>query len=163
MADPMSRPMPSPGGASPMGRNPMASPGGASPADRAGRGAMQATESMLSPGDTMLRQSQGRGVTQSTTVREFLEGYGINVDGPVDQLKQMATGALQNANPAGRMQNMARRSGASPTGQSPMGQRPMGPSPTGQSPMAQRPAGMGATPGRAAQPAPRDLSSLLRR
>ena len=158
MSDPMRRPMPSPGGASPMGRNPMASPGGASPADRAGRGAMQATESMLSTGDSMLRQTQGRGVTQSTTVREFLEGYGINVEGPVDQLKQMARGALQNANPAGRMKNMAGMAGGGPAPQ-----RPGGPSPMGQSPMAQRPAGAGATPGRAAQPAPQDLSALLRR
>jgi hypothetical protein len=139
MSDPMRRPMPS--------------PGGASPAARAGRGAMQRTESMLSPGDSMLRQAQGRGVTGSTTVREFLEGYGINVEGPVDQLKQMARGALQNANPAGRMKNMAGMSGGRPAPQRPMGQSPMG----------QRPAGVGATPGRAAQPAPQDLSSLLRR
>ena len=113
--------------------------------------AMRSSESPLNPTDMMFRQSQGRGVGPDTTIRQFLQSYGVDVDGPVSQLQKLA----QNARPQGKMQGMA--------GGRPAPQRPGGPSPMGQSPMAQRPAGAGATPGRAAQPAPQDLSALLRR
>lgn len=147
MSDPMRRPMPSPGGASPMGGTPGSPPGGGSGM----QSAMRSSESPLNPTDMMFRQSQGRGVGPDTTIRQFLQSYGVDVDGPVSQLQKLA----QNASPQGKMQGMA--------GGRPAPQRPGGPSPMGQSPMAQRPAGAGATPGRAAQPAPQDLSALLRR
>ena len=144
MSDPMRRPMPSPGGASPMGRTQMPSPGGSGM-----QSATRATESPLNPTDMMFRQSQGRGVGPDTTIRQFLQSYGVDVDGPVTQLTKLA----QNATPQGKMQGRAGMAGVRPAPQRPMGQSPMG----------QRPAGAGATPGRAAQPAPQDLSSLLRR
>jgi hypothetical protein len=42
-----------------------------------------------------------------TTVREFFEGFGVDVDGPVMQLIDFTNKQVDNANPVKKMQNIA--------------------------------------------------------
>jgi hypothetical protein len=93
--------------------------------------------SMANPTDSILMKASGM-VTPKTTVREFFEMQGVDVDGPVTQLTALAKKQFENANPINKMKNIAadtalQKGGQPPTqpGVKPMVAPPGQPAPSG--------------------------------
>jgi hypothetical protein len=63
-------------------------------------------QSILNPADAMQMKNSGQ-VTPDTTVREFLEQRGVDVEGPVTQLIEAFKGEMQKANPINKMKAMS--------------------------------------------------------
>ena len=82
--------------------------------------------SALNPTDAKLI-GQNSGITPNMTVRDFLSQQGIDVDGPVTQLADLAKKQMANANPMNKMRNIAADSSLKPGGQPPTmpGVKPM--------------------------------------
>lgn len=107
--------------------------GGGPPGMPPGGGPGQAlaqNQSILNPADAVAMK-QGGQITPETSVREFLESRGVDVEGPVTQLIEAFKGEMQKANPVNKMRAVA---GAGPSpGGPPMGGAP-GMSPGGGQP-----------------------------
>jgi hypothetical protein len=93
--------------------------------------------SMLNPVDAVLMKASGQ-ITPQTTVKEFLESKGIDLNGPVVQLTKLADQQVENANPINKMRNIAadtalQKGGQPPTmpGVKPMVAPPGQPAPSG--------------------------------
>lgn len=67
---------------------------------------LRATESYLNPQDMALKSARGE-IRPDTTVREFLEGMGIDIEGPVSQFNEAMQKQVSNASTPGKMQSMA--------------------------------------------------------
>ena len=79
------------------------------------------------------------GVNENTTVRDFFGKLGVDVDGPVTQLTELAGSQMKKGNPLGKMENMASPGGPGPRptppggpGQMPGAPVPGGPAPGGE-------------------------------
>jgi hypothetical protein len=81
--------------------------------------------SVFNPKDANLIGSSG--MSPDMSVRDFLAQQGIDVDGPVTQLVEMAKKQAMNANPMNKMRNIANDAGLKPGGQPPTmpGVKPM--------------------------------------
>jgi hypothetical protein len=93
--------------------------------------------SMLNPNDAVMMKASGM-VTPKTTVREFFEQQGVDVDGPVTQLSDLAKRQIANNDPLTKMKNIAadtalQKGGQPPTmpGVKPMVAPPGQPAPSG--------------------------------
>lgn len=82
--------------------------------------------SVFNKNDAALMGASGQ-LSPDMTVRDFLGQQGIDVDGPVTQLVEMAKKQAANANPMTKMQNIAADTGLKPGGQPPTmpGVKPM--------------------------------------
>ena len=89
----------------PSGLGPSGSPGPSPP------GPMAQNRSMLNPTDVAAMKQEG-GLQAGMSVREFLGRFGVDVDGPVEQLTKLAQKQGQNANVLTKMQNIAGQPGA---------------------------------------------------
>lgn len=71
------------------------------------------------------------GMDESTSVRDFLSGLGIDVEGPVTQLMQFAKQNMDKADPLNKMENIAATApgGPAPGGPTPGGSPPPSPPP----------------------------------
>jgi len=67
-------------------------------------------QSMLNPADAATMAQSGD-MQANMTVRDFLQQLGIDVDGPVDQLKEFAQKQVSNAGGMSKMQNIAQSAG----------------------------------------------------
>jgi len=108
MADSM---MP-PRGGDPMGGNP-----GGNPMD-----AMKSNMSIMNPVDMAGMKSPnhpGYIDPQKTTVRQYFQQNGVDVDGPVIQLVKFAQDQAGKANPIQKMRNISGQGGGSPGGMPP--------------------------------------------
>jgi hypothetical protein len=113
-------------------------PGGPQmPQGGAGPSPVEKNLSMLNPGDAAMMAGSGK-FTPDMTVRDYFKQLGIDVDGPVTQLVQLAQKQTQNANPINKMRNIAadtalQKGGQPPTmpGVKPMVAPPGQPSPSG--------------------------------
>jgi hypothetical protein len=95
MSDPLRQgPSPASPGPSPMG------PQGP------GQNPMRAAESFLNPADLAMKSQRGE-MRPDMSVREFLSGMGVDVDGPVSQLADKLRGQVKNATTPGKMETMA--------------------------------------------------------
>ena len=116
----------------------MGQPGGMPMAQKAGlpsggSGGMKAQRSIFNPQDLGRDVSEGRLDMNRTTIRQFFQQRGLDVDGPVSQLIPWAQKQAQNATPLGKMQGATQaapapamgRTGAMP-GAKPMVQQPSG-------------------------------------
>jgi len=108
MSDPRMPPQGMPQGAPPQGPSPV-----------------MKNLSVLNAKDANLIGSSG--MSPDMSVRDFLAQQGIDVDGPVTQLVEMAKKQSQNANPMNKMRNIANDAGLKPGGQPPTmpGVKPM--------------------------------------
>ncbi len=93
--------------------------------------------SMFNGRDAGLMQSTGQ-LSPNMSVRQFLEAQGVDVEGPVTQLVDMAKKQVENANPMNKMRNIAAdtalQKGGQPNAQpgvKPMVAPPGQPSPAG--------------------------------
>jgi len=113
----MSDPMPLKTGAPPQGM-PMAGGRGPSPLEK--------NLSVFNPTDAALMGVSGK-MSPNMTVRDFLAQQGIDVEGPVTQLVQLAQKHAENANPMNKMRNIAADASLKPGGQPPTmpGVKPM--------------------------------------
>lgn len=67
---------------------------------------MEQKRSMLNPADALAQaQTPGKRVRPGMSIREFLSTRGIDVDGPVEQLKQFVKGQFNNASQIGKVLN----------------------------------------------------------
>lgn len=103
--------------------------------------------SMANPTDmAAMKQSKDAGMGQfagmdkGTTVRDFFGKLGVDVDGPVTQLAELAKNQMKKGNPLGKMASMAEP----PAGPGPRPQPPGGP---GGPPPMPPPGGPGGEPG----------------
>lgn len=82
--------------------------------------------SVLNPKDANLMANSGQ-FSPDMTVRDFLSQQGVDVDGPVTQLVELAKKQTANANPMNKMRNMAADASLKPGGQPPTmpGVKPM--------------------------------------
>jgi hypothetical protein len=117
MSDLMAKP---PMGGSPMGQSPVSK-----------------NMSMANPMDAAMMGASGQ-VTPDMTIRDFFKQQGVDVDGPVTQLVEMAKKQMANANPMTKMRNIAAdtalQKGGQPStmpGVKPMVAPPGQPSPAG--------------------------------
>lgn len=103
------------------GKPPM--PGGPMPGNP-----IQENKSMFNPADASLMKQSGE-IAEGMTVRDFLSGMGIDVDGPIDQLYQAGgpmAKQMENKGGISKMQNIAQGAGPSPAPAGPpMGQPEM--------------------------------------
>lgn len=63
------------------------------------------------------------GMSKDTTVRDFFGKLGVDVDGPVSQLTELAKSQVQKSNPLSKMGNIAKSpvpGGGQPSAQPPM-------------------------------------------
>lgn len=101
---------------------------------------LQDNLSTMNPADIGALKSQAAGgqgpmagVSENTTIREFFGKIGIDVDGPVTQLKQFADSELSKADPLNKAEALAGGPGGAPP--MPPGPRPgagpAGPMPEG--------------------------------
>ena len=89
--------------------------------------------SMFNPTDASMMAQEGE-IRPDMSIREFFASKGIDVEGPVTQLVEMAKGEMQKADPMNKMKAIA---GGPPQGQPPQGPPQMGQSP--QMPQGRRP------------------------
>lgn len=82
--------------------------------------------SVFNPTDAALMSSSGK-FNPTMTVRDFLTQQGIDVEGPVTQLIEMAKKQMENANPMNKMRNISADASLNPGGQPPTmpGVKPM--------------------------------------
>jgi len=66
---------------------------------------MQAQESMANPTDLAAKMSRGA-IRPDMTIREFYQQMGIDVDGPLSQLKDAMGDQLTKASPINKIQAM---------------------------------------------------------
>ena len=125
MSDPLAMMGKAPGGM--MGGAPGGAPGGG----------MMRNMSALNPNDAAVMGASGQ-FTPDMTVRDYLTKMGVDVDGPVTQLVDMAKKQMANANPLNKMRSMAADTSLKPGGQpqtmpgvKPMVQPPGAPAPAG--------------------------------
>ena len=52
-------------------------------------------------------QGQFGGMDANTSIRDFFGKLGIDVDGPVEQLKKFSQDTMKNGDPLGKMENIA--------------------------------------------------------
>lgn len=82
--------------------------------------------SVLNPKDANLMANSGQ-MSPDMSVRDFLAQQGVDVDGPVTQLVDLAKKQASNANPMNKMRNMSADASLKPGGQPPTmpGVKPM--------------------------------------
>lgn len=116
MSDPMGA-MPPKSGMPPQGL-PMSGGRGPSPVEK--------NLSVFNPTDAALMGVSGK-MTPNMSVRDFLAQQGIDVDGPVTQLVELAKRQMANADPLTKMRNIAADSSLKQGGQPPTmpGVKPM--------------------------------------
>jgi len=100
--------------------------------------------SMFNPTDASMMAQEGE-IRPDMSIREYFATLGVDVEGPVTQLIEMAKGQMQKADPMNKMKAIA--------GGPPQGQPPMGGPPQGQPPQMPQ--------GRAPQPTP-GMGGLLK-
>uniref|UniRef100_A0A6M3LN38 Uncharacterized protein n=1 Tax=viral metagenome TaxID=1070528 RepID=A0A6M3LN38_9ZZZZ len=82
--------------------------------------------SVFNPTDAALMGASGK-MSPDMSVRDFLSQQGIDVDGPVTQLVELAKKQVGNANPMTKMRNISADASLKPGGQPPTmpGVKPM--------------------------------------
>jgi hypothetical protein len=106
VSDPMSA-MPPKSGMPPQG---MPMSGGRQP------GAVEKNLSVFNPTDAALMGSSGK-MSPNMTVRDFLAQQGVDVEGPVTQLVELAKRQVGNADPMTKMRNISADASLKPGGQ----------------------------------------------
>jgi hypothetical protein len=87
--------------------------------------AIQSQQSIMNPTDASMMGQNGE-ITPEMTVREYLAKEGIDVEGPVTQLIDMAKGQMQMADPMNKMKAFAGRPQPGQAPQPPAGRVPQG-------------------------------------
>ena len=81
--------------------------------------------SMFNPTDASMMAQEGS-MNPNMSIREFFATKGVDVEGPVSQLIEMAKGEMQKADPMNKMKAIA---GGPPQGQAPQMPQGRGPQP----------------------------------
>jgi len=89
-------------------------------------GKLKSMRSPFNPQDMAMMMQDGD-IGPNSTVRDFLEKLGVNVDGPISQLAEMFKSGMQNADPLSKMRSLNQQ----PQGQA---EQPQG-NPPGRPPM----------------------------
>jgi len=94
---------------------------------------LKSNRSMFNPVDASMMGQEGE-VNQNMSVREYFAKLGVDVEGPVSQLIDMAKNQMGKADPLNKMKSIAGGPGQPQMGKPPMGQPPQ--MPQGRAPQA---------------------------
>jgi hypothetical protein len=84
---------------------------------------LKGNRSVFNPTDMSMMAQEGE-ITPDMPIREYFAKLGVDVDGPISQLVEMAKGQMQKADPLNKMKAIA---GGPQQGMPPQGQPPQAP------------------------------------
>ena len=86
---------------------------------------LKANRSVFNPVDASMMAQEGE-ISPDMSIREYFAKLGVDVEGPLSQLIDMAKDQMAKGDPLNKMKSIAGGPKPPPTGQPPMGQPPMG-------------------------------------